>query len=122
MKVPNSINHPFAKLNIRSNKFMGWVADRVLASPVMFYSALVTPLLILPAPSWAKSTLVIISSNWIQWWALPALQRRQNELDTKADLKADADHEALMHLSDRLSTIERGLIDIKSLLTFIRRS
>jgi hypothetical protein len=99
MPSHDAIRHPFTTLEQSSDRFLTWVADKALASPVMFYIALITPLLVLPMSESIKAILMIVSSNWIQWWALPALQRRQNELDAKANAKADADHEAMTHLA-----------------------
>src|SRR5690242_2554473 len=106
LRAHDAVKHPFRSLEEKSDHFMSWIADKVLASPVMFYTALIAPLVILPMPAWAKATLMVLSGNWIQWWALPALQRRQNELDVKSTAKADADHEALTYIANKLDRIE----------------
>ena len=106
----SSVRHPFSNFKVNSDRFMSWVADKVLASPFMFYTAMIAPLVILPMPGWAKATLMVLSGNWIQWWALPALQRRQNEMDIKQSLKADADHEALTHIANKVDRIESILL------------
>jgi len=76
-----------------------WVTNHVLASVILFDIALIVPLLVLPAPNQIKLVLGIISSNWIQWWALPALQRSQNKTQAQNDAKAEADHETLTYLA-----------------------
>lgn len=106
----HAVRHPFKNLKTGSNKFIDWLANKVLASSFMFYTALIAPLVILPMPDWTKVILMVISGNWIQWWALPALQRRQNQADTKSDLKADADHEALTHIANKVDRIESILL------------
>lgn len=109
-KAHAAVKHPFATLNKGSNKFMDWVADRVLASPVMFYTALVAPLIVLPMSDVAKLILAVLSSNWIQWWALPALQRRSNDNGRKQDLQADAIHQALTYLANKADRLESILL------------
>ena len=76
-----------------------WVTDHVLASVVLFDIALVVPLLVIPAPDAIKITLGVISGSWIQWWALPALQRSQNKTQAQNDAKAEVDHETLTYLA-----------------------
>ena len=82
-----------------NDRFAEWVNEHVLASLVVFDSALILPLLILPAPDWAKITLGVVSSNWFQWWALPALQRSAMKTQRQNDAKADVDHHALTYLA-----------------------
>lgn len=88
--------HPFLAVNER---LLDWVTSHVLASTVMFDAGLVLPLLALPAPQWVKFSLIIISSNWIQWWALPAIQRSQNKTQARLDAKNDVDHHTLTYLA-----------------------
>lgn len=76
-----------------------WVTNHVLASVIMFDIALIVPLLTIPAPDTVKITLGVISGSWIQWWALPALQRSQNKIQAQNDAKAEVDHETLTHLA-----------------------
>jgi hypothetical protein len=82
-----------------NDTLLDWVTNHVLASVVLFDIALIVPLLILPAPESVKITLGVISGSWIQWWALPALQRSQNKTQAQNDAKADADHETLTYLA-----------------------
>jgi hypothetical protein len=89
-----------------------WITDHVLASVILFDIALIIPLLTLQAPDSIKITLGVISGSWIQWWALPALQRSQNKTQAQNDAKAEVDHETLTYLAtlqDRQMTILEDL-------------
>ncbi len=86
---------------------LDWLTDHVLASVAMFDAAMTLPLLTLPMSTGAKVTLGVISGSWIQWWALPALQRSANRADRARDAKADADHRALTHIA----TVVAQLLD-----------
>jgi len=102
-KVP----HPRELIESRTaNKVLGWndvvldwLADHLLASRLMFNIALILPLIVLSAPDSVKITLGVFSGSWIQWWALPALQRQAKKGETQRMAKADADHEALTHIA-----------------------
>lgn len=83
------------KLN---DRLLDWLASHVLASMAMFDIALIVPLLVLSMPDSVKITLGVFSGSWIQWWALPALQRSSNKVALQNDAKADADHIALTYL------------------------
>lgn len=73
---------------------------RMLGSRVLFLVALVLPLLsLLPTFSWSQKFILVISSTWIQWWALHALQRSQNQSDKLREAKAQTDHDALTHIA-----------------------
>jgi hypothetical protein len=76
-----------------------WVTNHILASVLLFDIALIIPLLVVPAPNSVKITLGVISGSWIQWWALPALQRSQNKTQAQNDAKAEVDHETLTYLA-----------------------
>lgn len=76
-----------------------WITNHVLASVVLFDIALIVPLIVIPAPDSVKITLGVISGSWIQWWALPALQRSQNKTQAQNDAKAQVDHETLTYLA-----------------------
>lgn len=78
---------------------LDWLTKHVLASIAMFDVALIVPLLVIPAPDSIKITLGVISGSWIQWWALPALQRSAVQADGQRAAKADADHVALTHVA-----------------------
>lgn len=79
--------------------FLAWITNHVLASVILFDVALIVPLLTLNAPDTVKITLGVISGSWIQWWALPALQRSQNKTQAKNEAKAAVDHETLTYLA-----------------------
>ena len=96
----------FAAWNAR---LASWVAQHVLASLIMFDAALILPLLALPMSTGVKVTLGVFSGSWVQWWALPALQRSQMEADRKRDAKADADHGALTHIATTVDEIKASL-------------
>jgi hypothetical protein len=83
-----------------NNKLLDWVTNHVLASVWLFDIALIVPLLVLPGPTSVKITLGVISGSWIQWWALPALQRSQNKTQAQNDAKAETDHETLTYLAN----------------------
>lgn len=72
---------------------------------LMFDIALIVPLIAIPMSDSVKITLGVISGSWIQWWALPALQRSQVKADVKREAKADADHVALTHIANTVDAI-----------------
>ncbi len=76
-----------------------WITNHVLASVILFDIALIVPLLTLNGPDTVKITLGVISGSWIQWWALPALQRSQNKTQAQNEAKAEVDHETLTYLA-----------------------
>ena len=86
-----------------------WLTDHVLASAIMFDTAFILPLLVLPLSTGVKVTLGVISGSWIQWWALPALQRSANRADRARDAKADADHQALTHIATMVDAIRAAV-------------
>ncbi len=104
-----------------NDRFLEWVTNHILASVLLFDIALIVPLLILPAPSNIKITLGVISGSWIQWWALPALQRSQNKIQAQNDAKAEVDHETLSYLANlqdeqmtKLNNIDVAIKDLKN--------
>ncbi|WP_438489592.1 DUF1003 domain-containing protein [Streptomyces sp. S186] len=48
---------------------------------------------------------LLFLSNLIQLWALPVLGNTQNRADAKRTLKADADHQALTYIANRLDEV-----------------
>ena len=94
--------HPVVAINAR---VLHWMSEHVLASVAMFDIALIVPLLSIPLSNNVKITLGVISGSWIQWWALPALQRSQVLSDKKHDRKADTDHRALTHIANTVDAI-----------------
>jgi hypothetical protein len=75
-----------------------WITNHILASVLLFDVAFIVPLMTITAPSSVKITLGVISGSWIQWWALPALQRSQSKTQAQNDAKAEADHQTLSYL------------------------
>src|SRR5437660_9593687 len=73
-----------------------WITNHVLASVIFFDIALIVPLLTVNAADTVK--IAVISSSWIQWWALPALQRSQNTTQAQNEAKAKVDHQTLTYL------------------------
>ncbi len=82
-----------------NDAFAEWVTEHVLASLVMFDIAIVIPLLLWNAPDNVKLVLAMFSGSWIQWWALPALQRSQNKIQAHQEAKAEVDHRTLVYLA-----------------------
>ena len=87
------------KLLYYNDVVLQWITNHVLASVILFDIALIVPLLTLNAPDSVKITLGVISGSWIQWWALPALQRSQNKTQAQNEAKAQVDHETLTYLA-----------------------
>jgi hypothetical protein len=115
MKPNEHVKHPYRILeqcrNERSrfirwnDAVLEWIANHVLGSIIFFDMAIIIPLLAIPAPDYIKAIVIILSSNWIQLWALFALQHTQKKADEVREVKADADHEALTHIANQLEKI-----------------
>jgi hypothetical protein len=101
-RIPRRHRHALAEVN---DRVLDWLSSHVLASMLMFDVALIIPLVVIPMADSVKITLGVISGSWIQWWALPALQRAQVKADVKREAKADADHEALTHIANTVDAI-----------------
>ncbi len=82
-----------------------WIANNVLGSVLFFDLAIIVPLLAIPAPDYIKAIVIILSSNWIQLWALFALQHTQKKSDEAHEVKADVDHESLTHIANQLDKL-----------------
>ena len=94
-----------------NGKLLSWITDHVLASMLMFDIALLVPLLVfLPPFTGLKDVVIILSSNWIQLWALFALQRSSNQADVLRQAKADADHQALTHIANTLDSLSDWML------------
>ena|SRR5690348_2600332 len=107
------------KLLYYNDVVLQWITNHVLASVILFDIALIVPLLTLNAPDSVKITLGVISGSWIQWWALPALQRSQNKTQAQNEAKAQVDHETLTYLAklqDEQMTELKGITEILRLL------
>ena len=95
-----------------------WITNNILASVLLFDIALIVPLLVIPAPDSVKITLGVISGSWIQWWALPALQRSQNKTQAQNDAKAEVDHETLTYLA---TLQDEQMAELKGIADIVRR-
>ena len=82
-----------------------WIANHILGSILFFDVALIIPLLAIPAPDYIKAIVIILSSNWVQLWALFALQHTQKKADAKRDAKSDTDYVALTHIANQLDKL-----------------
>jgi hypothetical protein len=103
------------KLHYYNDAILEWVTNHILGSVLLFDIALTVPLLVMPAPESIKITLGVISGSWIQWWALPALQRSQNKTQAQNEAKAEADHETLTYLAttqDRQTEMIKKIVQI----------
>jgi hypothetical protein len=90
-----------------NDKLCAWLAHHLLASKLMFDIALFLP--VVTVGNAALAMKVLIFSNWIQWWALPALQRTANEITARQDAQADANHETMMKIHAMVKDIhDRG--------------
>jgi hypothetical protein len=108
------------RLYALNDKILTLITNHILASVTLFDVALILPLLVIPASNSVKITFGVISGSWIQLWALPALQRSQNRIQTLNDVKAKADHETLTYLAtmqdkqmEKLQRIEENLVKIE---------
>ncbi len=107
--------HRDNRLLYYNDTVLEWITNHVLASVILFDIALIVPLLTLNAPDSVKITLGVISGSWIQWWALPALQRSQNKTQAQNEAKAAVDHETLTYLGqlqDEQMTELKGISEI----------
>jgi len=104
------------KLLYYNDVLLEWITNHVLASVILFDIALIVPLLTITAPDSIKITLGVISGSWIQWWALPALQRSQNKTQAQNDAKAEVDHETLTYLATLQDEQMKELKGISELL------
>ena len=115
MKENPHVKHPYSilkqcrdersKLIIWNDNLLEWIANHVLGSIIFFDMAIIIPFLAIPAPDYIKAIVIILSSNWIQLWALFALQHTQKKADEAREVKADADHEAMTHIANQLDKL-----------------
>ena len=115
IKSNKHVTHPYSILKkcrdersriIRWNDaVLEWIANHILGSILFFDVAIIVPLLALPAPDYIKAILIILSCNWVQLWALFALQQTQRKGDEAREAKADSDHEALTHIANQLDKL-----------------
>jgi hypothetical protein len=89
-----------------TDKLLNYVTNRVLASRWLFLIALTVPLItLLPGMDTEQKILIIVSGNWVQFWALPALQRSQNIIQLNQDAKAEVDHHNLVRMAELLQKL-----------------
>lgn len=111
VKHPSELLEEPKKLISRFNDFITDHLAIALGSIVGLYLAFIIPLIALPIPAFAK-IVVIISSNWIQLWALFCLQRSSNKADARRQAKEDTDHEAQTHIANVVEDNQRMLRDL----------
>ena len=90
-----------------NSRFAEWTTRRVLASLWMFNIALVLPLFGIGNTTVELWLLVV--SNWIQWWALPVLQRSQNKIQNMQLAMAKMEHRNVLYLMDMIEQVEREI-------------
>lgn len=129
VRHPNEILRAKKERIKRENKalyandlILAWITNHVLASVILFDIALIVPLLTVPAPDSVKITLGVISGSWIQWWALPALQRSQNKTQAQNDAKAEVDHETLTYLATLQDEQMTELKQIKEVVELLKHN
>jgi len=109
VKHPKSILTEYREERSRivrwNDAVLEYIANHVLGSILFFDLAIIVPLLAIPAPDYIKAIVIILSSNWIQLWALFALQHTQKKADEAREVKADVDHEALTHIANQLDKL-----------------
>src|SRR5260370_42391067 len=109
--------HREHKLLYYNDLVLEWITNHVLASVILFDIALIVPLLTLNAPDSVKITLGVISGSWIQWWALPALQRSQNKTQGQNEAKAQVEHETLTYLA---KLQDEQMTELKAITAILR--
>src|SRR5438105_14157986 len=87
------------KLLYYNDVVLEWITNHVLASLILFDIALIVPLLTLNALGSVRMTLAVISMSWIQWAALPALERSQNKPQGQIEAKSQDVPETLTYLA-----------------------
>ena len=101
--------------------FQDYVGENILPKHLHFLVSFFVPLLIMPFVIFYPSSdevkiitlfLALFAQSWIQWWALPALQRLQVKADEKREAKADVDHIAMTHIANQ---VDANIEDIKDL-------
>jgi hypothetical protein len=111
--------------------FNEWVTRHLtlaLGSVTGMWLAFVVPLVAFGIPPLLK-ILGLVSSYWVQLWALFVLQRTANRAEQARDAKADADHTALTHVAvtadavvDRLDpATPGGLAEVMALLRLVQQ-
>lgn len=105
-KVP----HPHELLTAPTRlipKVNDWVTEHLvmsLGSITGMWLSFAVPLMAFEVP-WLLKVIGLISSYWVQLWALFVLQRSANRNAAKDDAKASADHQALTHIAATVDKI-----------------
>lgn len=110
------VPHPNHLLPV--SKFNDWVArklTRILGSAAFFYACFTIPLIAIPAPLWFKALVAILSSNWVQLWALAVLQMGQNKADDLRKAMADAGHQAQSHIANTADATKATVDEVKDI-------
>jgi hypothetical protein len=105
-----AVVHPKALLEPAHSglaKFNEWACDHLaiaLGSSLGVWLAFIIPLLAFGI-SPLLTVLGLVSSYWIQLWALFVLQKSSNKAQSAAELKADVDHAAMTHMATQIDAI-----------------
>jgi hypothetical protein len=114
MRSHPRVKHPREALASQElSRFNNWVTNHLalaLGSVAGMWLAFVVPLLAFEIPPLLR-ILGLISSYWVQLWALFVLQRTANRADAQRNAKADVDHEALTHIANVIDRIEANQND-----------
>ena len=115
MKPNSNVKHPSTLLRLCRNEqnklvqyndqLLEWISDHILGSILCFDFAIIIPLLAISAPDWIKAIVIILSSNWIQLWALFALQHTQKKADTLREAKNAVDYATMTHIANQLDKL-----------------
>lgn len=111
MKANPHVKHPREVIVSRDvSRFNDWVTNHLtlaLGSVTGMWLAFVVPLLAFEIPILLK-VLGLISSYWIQLWALFVLQRSANRAEAQRTAKDSVDHEALTHIANVVDEIRQA--------------
>lgn len=94
-----------------------WLAQHlalVFGSVWTIWTFIVVPLAALLMPDGAQKVIFFLASGWIQLFALPLFVYVSNRVNAKQDAKADADHQAQVHMAtvgDDTNRLVRALAD-----------
>ena len=115
MKPNSNVKHPSTLLRLCRNeqnklvqyndKFLEFIANNILGSILFFDIALIIPIVAIFGPTWFSAIVLIISSEWIQLWALFALQHTQKKADTLREAKNNVDHETMTYVVNQLDRL-----------------
>lgn len=89
-----------------------WLMERlatVFGSPWTVYAFLIIPLIAEYVAVALQNMVFFLASGWIQLWALPLLNYTQNQAERQRAAKADADHQALVHIATVVDDLQARL-------------